>query len=110
MAVRALTGGAFDFLTKPFAADHLVSSSRRALAHRALILDNRRLVAAAQEIDSPLIGESPAMVRLRETIAQLAPADIDVLIEGETIGRAQCRESVCENVYIWGGAGSVKKK
>src|SRR3546814_8493051 len=33
---------------------------------------------------SPLIGESPAMVRLRETIAQLAQADIDVLIEGET--------------------------
>src|SRR3546814_16353226 len=84
MAVRALTGGAFDFLTKPFAADHLVSSSRRALAHRALILDNRRLVAAAQEIDSPLIGERPAMVRPRGTSAQLPQACLAVLIEGET--------------------------
>src|SRR3546814_13548414 len=58
--------------------------ARRALAHRALILDNRRLAAAVEEIDSPLIGESPAMVRLRETITQLAQADIDVLVEGET--------------------------
>ncbi len=84
MAVRALHDGAFDFLAKPFAADHLVGVVRRALAHRALVLDNRRLSAAAAAIDSPLIGESPAMVRLRETIAQLAQADIDVLIEGET--------------------------
>ncbi|WP_447760003.1 sigma-54-dependent transcriptional regulator [Sphingopyxis panaciterrae] len=84
MAVRALHDGAFDFLAKPFAADHLVSTARRALAHRALILDNRRLTAAVAQIDSPLIGESPAMMRLRETIAQLAQADIDVLVEGET--------------------------
>jgi len=84
MAVRALHDGAFDFLAKPFAADHLVGIARRALAHRALILDNRRLTAAAAAIDSPLIGESPAMMRLRETITQLAQADIDVLIEGET--------------------------
>lgn len=84
MAVRALHDGAFDFLAKPFAADHLVGIARRALAHRALILDNRRLTAAAAAIDSPLIGESPAMMRLRDTIAQLAQADIDVLIEGET--------------------------
>lgn len=84
MAVRALHDGAFDFLAKPFAADHLVGIARRALTHRALILDNRRLTTAAAAIDSPLIGESPAMVRLRETITQLAQADIDVLIEGET--------------------------
>ena len=84
MAVRALQDGAFDFLAKPFAADHLVSASRRALDHRALILDNRRLVAAVAGIDSPLIGESAGMTRLRETITQLAQADIDVLIEGET--------------------------
>src|SRR3546814_16674928 len=61
MAVRALTGGAFDFLTKPFAADHLVSSSRRALAHRALILDNRRPVAAAPENDK--IGRESGRAR-----------------------------------------------
>lgn len=85
MAVRALQDGAFDFLAKPFAAGHLAASAARALAARALVLDNRRLRAAeAARIDSPLIGDTPAMVRLRETIAQVARADIDVLIEGET--------------------------
>ena len=85
MAVRALQDGAFDFLAKPFAAGHLAASAARALAARALVLDNRRLRAdAAARTESPLIGDSPAMVRLRETIAQVARADIDVLIEGET--------------------------
>lgn len=85
MAVRALQDGAFDFLAKPFAAGHLAASAAKALAARALVLDNRRLRAdAAARIDSPLIGDTPAMVRLRETIAQVARADIDVLIEGET--------------------------
>jgi len=85
MAVRALQDGAFDFLAKPFAAGHLAASAGKALAARALVLDNRRLRAAeATRVESPLIGDSPAMVRLRETIAQVARADIDVLIEGET--------------------------
>jgi two-component system C4-dicarboxylate transport response regulator DctD len=85
MAVGALRDGAFDFLPKPFAADHLVASVRRALAHRRLILDNRALrAAAASPPDSPLIGDSPAMVRLRDSVAQVARAEVDVLIEGET--------------------------
>ena len=85
MAVRALQDGAFDFLAKPFAAGHLAASAAKALAARALVLDNRRLRAdAAARSDSPLIGDTPAMARLRETIAQVAHADIDVLIEGET--------------------------
>lgn len=85
MAVRALQDGAFDFLAKPFAAGHLAAAATRALNARALVLDNRRLRADAQARgDSPLIGDSMAMARLRETIAQVARADIDVLIEGET--------------------------
>ncbi|MDQ8756274.1 sigma-54 dependent transcriptional regulator [Sphingosinicella sp. LHD-64] len=84
-AIAALRDGAFDFLTKPFAADHLVASVRKALETRRLVLDNRRLRAAAEDSgDSPLIGDSPTMARLRDTIAQVAKADIDVLVEGET--------------------------
>jgi two-component system, NtrC family, C4-dicarboxylate transport response regulator DctD len=86
-AVGALREGAFDFLAKPFASDHLIATCRRALETRQLVLENRRLraaAAAAADSDSPLIGESAVMVRLRETIAQVARADIDVLVEGET--------------------------
>ncbi|WCM25829.1 sigma-54 dependent transcriptional regulator [Sphingomonas sp. QA11] len=86
MAVGALRDGAFDFLTKPFATDHLVAAAQKALEKRLLVIDNRRLRAAAAAVDEtgPLIGDSPAMVQLRGTIRQLALADIDVLVEGET--------------------------
>jgi two-component system C4-dicarboxylate transport response regulator DctD len=87
MAVGALRDGAFDFLTKPFAADHLVAVTEKALENRLLVLDNRRLraaAAAAAEEPSPLIGDSAATLQLRDTIRQLARADIDVLVEGET--------------------------
>lgn len=87
MAVDALRDGAFDFLAKPFATDHLVAACARAIDTRRLVLENRALRAAAAQADaadSPLIGESAPMVRLRDTIAQVARADIDVLIEGET--------------------------
>jgi len=86
MAVKAMRDGAADFLTKPFAADHLVAAIRRSLGHRALVMDNRRLrmLAEAPEASEPLIGDSPPIRRLRDAIRQLAAADLDVLVEGET--------------------------
>ena len=85
MAIGALKGGAFDFLAKPYATDHLIAAVRKALTARRLILDNRMLRAAAEtSVDSPLIGDSPVMAQLRATIVQIARADIDVLVEGET--------------------------
>jgi two-component system C4-dicarboxylate transport response regulator DctD len=85
-AVRALQAGALDFITKPFSVDHLVEVARRGLSHRALVLENRALKAAASagQEDFPLVGASPAMVRLRASVDQLARSDVDVLVEGET--------------------------
>lgn len=100
MAVAALKKGAVDFIAKPFAADHLVSSVRRALEMRRLVLENRRLrrAAAEAEQDYPLLGETPVMVRLRDTIRQLASVDVDVLIEGET---GTGKELVARLLHRW---------
>lgn len=85
MAVDALKAGAWDFLTKPFDPAELVAAADRGATARALVLDNRRLRAEAQgEEPSGLVGQSPAIRRLREMIPTLANADIDLFIEGET--------------------------
>lgn len=86
MAVEAMSEGAYDFIAKPYAGERLVETVRRACEKRALVLENRRLraMATASEAESALIGETPAMVRLRQTIRDLADIDVDVLVLGET--------------------------
>ena len=86
LAVRSIRQGAYDFITKPFSRDELIQSLRRALEKRSLTMENRRLHHDVDraELESALIGRSPQTERLRKTIEQLGPADIDVLIQGET--------------------------
>ncbi|WP_230770788.1 sigma-54-dependent transcriptional regulator [Sphingomonas sp. Leaf4] len=85
MAVDAIRRGAWDFLSKPFDPDALIAAATRAMAARSLALDNRRLRAQAASAEQvALVGNSPAVARLREMIPALANADIDLLIEGET--------------------------
>lgn len=85
-AVEAMRRGAYDFLAKPFASERLVETLRRALEKRSLVLDNRRLAALAADGKwaIPLSGESRAVEALRAAVLQLADAQVDVLIEGET--------------------------
>ncbi|MFT7774245.1 sigma-54-dependent transcriptional regulator [Roseateles sp.] len=85
MAVEAMRDGAWDFIEKPFSAEHLVEVVRRALAQRRLVLENRRL--KAQLGGGPadgLLGASAAMEQVRTLITTLGPARVDVLIHGET--------------------------
>lgn len=85
-AVAALKAGAFDFIAKPFAPERLISSIRRALHHRALTLDHRRLQAGpgSDDADLPILGDTPAMAALRSLVRQIAETDVHVLIEGES--------------------------
>lgn len=85
-AVSAMSAGAYDFVAKPFAFERLLESVRRALEKRALVLDNRRLIALSSEagLELPLMGDSHAIRSLRDSIAQIADTRMDVLIEGET--------------------------
>lgn len=86
MAVEAMSEGAYDFIAKPYSTGRLVETLRRAVEKRALVLENRRLrsLASAPEEETALLGEAPAIIRLRQTIRDLADVDVDVLVLGET--------------------------
>ena len=76
-AVEALKSGAFDFVTKPVDLTVL-----RGLVRQALDLNARR--QANPEGSTLLLGESPAMVGLRNTIAKVARSQAPVHIRGES--------------------------
>ena len=86
MAMRAVREGAYDFIEKPAEPSHLVEVVRRALEHRRLVLENRSLRAqlAGGGAEMCIIGRSPAVERLRTSVANLADADVDILLFGET--------------------------
>lgn len=86
-AVQAMRDGAYDFIEKPYSAERLVKTVERALEKRALTLENRELRMELEAHSTPgprIIGKTPAMVRLRATIAQIANTSADILILGET--------------------------
>lgn len=87
IAVEAMRIGAYDFLEKPFNPDRMSELARKATNARRLTLDNRQLrreLSDGGQIMQKLIGQSPAMERLREDVLDLGQADGHVLIEGET--------------------------
>lgn len=86
MAVDALKKGAYDYLIKPLDFDKLRLTLRRALEHIRLQTENRQLKRQLEAgIYAPdIIGSSPAMVRLMETVAQVAASEATVMVTGES--------------------------
>ncbi|MCG9596706.1 sigma-54 dependent transcriptional regulator [Vibrio sp. Isolate25] len=87
MAVNALRNGAYDFIEKPFPIDRLIDTTRRALEKRDLTLENqdlKRSLKASQTLGPRIIGDTPSIQMLRETISHIADTDADILLFGET--------------------------
>lgn len=85
-AVEAMKRGAYDFVTKPVNIDRLEILIQRALRDRETRKENEELRKQASQrtgLES-LIGQSPAMVEVFDTIRQVAPSRATVLIQGET--------------------------
>ena len=93
-AVAAIRAGAYDFVTKPFEIETARAHPERAVAHRRLRAEVRRLrqAAAADALDQDeiglpgtmLIGRSPAMRRMYDTSMRAAATDASVLVTGES--------------------------
>lgn len=81
-AVKGMKLGARDYLSKPFTADELRMAVSRALDEDRLRSQNKLL---RQELGyGQLMGRSPAMAELRDTIAKVAKSDSMVLVSGES--------------------------
>ncbi len=85
-AVETLKNGAYDYLTKPLDFDELRLAMERAMDHTRLREENRLLrQRLGDHFDrQKIIGRSPPMVKLLETVAQVAPSEATVLITGES--------------------------
>jgi DNA-binding NtrC family response regulator len=85
-AVEAMKFGAYDFIEKPLDSAVLLKTVAKALEKQRLTIENRQLrrqLHRRRGIEG-LIGDSPAMRAVRQVIRQIAPTNINVLIQGES--------------------------
>lgn len=80
--MAATRGGAFDYLAKPFDLDDMIEKIRRAEASLREAGEKQARIDDIPETD--MIGSSAGMVAIYKTLAQVAPTEATVLIEGET--------------------------
>jgi len=97
-AVAAMRVGAYDFLTKPIQKDDLFRTVAKGLERARLLGENMTLreLAQACELERTLVGASPAMLRLKQTIQAVAASDYTVLVRGES---GTGKELVAGNVH-----------
>jgi len=107
MAVRAVKGGAFDFLEKPLSLDRVLTVCRNALALRKLREENRKLKKSASLTHKDIVGTSFAINGIRDLVRQAALTDARILITGENgtgkevVARAvHSGSSRCERPFV----------
>jgi DNA-binding NtrC family response regulator len=85
-AVEAMRAGAFHYVTKPFHNDEILIQVKRALEQKNLQEELKRLRTEVQARDrfQNIIGQSQAMQRVLETVAQVSDLPANILIEGES--------------------------
>ena len=87
-AVEATQLGAVDFLEKPPDLNRLLVTVRGALDRGQLRVENTRLKQVVRDQSgasdlTPIVGDSPAIARIQQTVARVAPSEARVLITGE---------------------------
>ena len=87
-AVKAIKAGATDFISKPWEKEKLLatlsSAIKLSLSRKEVGMLQEKMNVINSGSDSPLlIGESPEMIKIKDTIIRLSETDANILITGE---------------------------
>ncbi len=82
--MAATSGGAFDYLAKPFEMSQMIDTIKRAEKSFTGEEDEDEAAYIDDLPETDMIGSSPRMVEIYKQISKVAPTDATVLIEGET--------------------------
>ncbi|MEM7374201.1 MAG: sigma-54 dependent transcriptional regulator [Bacteroidota bacterium] len=80
-AVEATKKGAYDFIEKPPDLNRLLLTIRNAIEKKDLVVETKKLKRKISKTRK-IIGESPVMEKIQETISRVAPTDARVLVTG----------------------------
>lgn len=86
VAVEAMRGGAFDFITKPFNRQDILLTVEKSLKYGQALAENRRLrrqIHEAARIEN-VIGASDGMRQVFDLVERIAKTNVTVLIQGES--------------------------
>jgi DNA-binding NtrC family response regulator len=97
-AVNCLKFGAFDYIIKPFEVEDLLSTIRKALERRKILMENLYLKQALDERASmgELIGKDDKIRKIYDIIEHISDSDSTVLITGES---GTGKEIVAETIH-----------
>ncbi len=115
-AIEAMKNGAFDYLLKPFDPEELGVLIEKIVAHRDQAKENlflREDVKERTRFES-MIGQSPPMQAIFETVMDVAPMDSTVLITGETgTGKGLAAKAIhtnslrCDGPFVVVNCGAI---
>lgn len=84
LAVQGMQAGAFDFITKPWNNLVLLKAIRNALELYAPVGKEESMTTQTHPCFDKIIGKSPALLSLLDTVTRIAPTTASVLITGES--------------------------
>jgi len=96
-AVEAIRSGAVDFLDKPLSSERVIVTLQNALKQSELRSENREL-KLAMESKYEIVGQSPALQKVLDSVRRAAPTNATVLLLGESgVGKELVARTIHRN-------------